>query len=521
MKILGIDLGTTNSAAAVWDRGRGEVVPNHESTGLRTLPSIVSLRPNAEAVVGEAARAYGTANPQFTFTGLKRLVGRSYDDPYMQGILDAVPYDIVDGADGQAWVQGPDRLYSPEELLALVLKKLKRFAEIQHQEQVGHCVLAVPAYFDEIQKGAVRRAAQMAGLEVLRTIPEPTAAALAYGLERGGDRTILVYDFGGGTFDVSILRVKAARFKTLAQAGDTGLGGSNFDMAIAAHLAERFEARFCVDPRTDIYALHRLIIAAEQCKRQLSSVDELPYMIDRVIKIPDTFDIPSFDFVLTRDELEDICADLVEASFDPVRQALSDAKLTPAEIDEVVLVGGQTGMPMIRRAVAQFFGREPLRDINPDEAVALGAAVYAATLTNEIKSINVNEIATHTIGVELADGTLAPLVKRKDPLARRRVKIYPMSEAGQAAAAVRVFQGERPMAWDNRHLATLVVENLTPAGVEVTLDYDVFGVLQMAARDASGGVPVVSGVHLTTGLDEDAVAGLRGVDDDDDLAGAA
>lgn len=471
MKVIGIDLGTTNSAAAIWDRGRGEMVPNQESTDRRTIPSLISLRQhNAEAVVGEPAKAYGTANPQFTFSGLKRLVGRAFDDPYVQGMLDAVPFEIVEGHDGQAWVQGPDRIYAPEELLSLVLKKLKRFAEIQHQEPIGHAVLAVPAYFDEHQKAAVRRAAQLAGLETLRTIPEPTAAALAYGLERGGDRTIMVYDFGGGTFDVSILRVRGSRFRTLAQAGDTSLGGMNFDHAIAAHLAELFEREHGVDPRGDMFALHRLIFAAEQIKVQLSSEQEIEYRIDRVIKLP-SHDVPSFEVQIGRRDLEVLVADLVERSFDPVRQALADAKLEASDIDEVVLVGGQTRMPMIQRRVAEFFGRAPLRNINPDEAVALGAAAFAATVSGGM-SFNIADIATHTIGVELADGTLQPVIKRKDTLARRRTKLLPVSEAGQTAAAIRVWQGERVAAADNRHLTTLVLEDLSAAGVEVSIDYE-------------------------------------------------
>ena len=516
MKIMGIDLGTTNSAAAVYDRGQGVMIRNAEATDMRTIPSIVALRPkNAEPVVGKAAEAFGKQYPQFTYVGLKRLIGRAFDDPYVQSMLYQVPYEIVEGADGQAWVQGPDRMYSPEELLALLLKKLVMFARIQNQEPITHGVLAVPAYFDEIQKSAVRRAAAMAGLEVLRTIPEPTAAALAYGLQRGGDRVILVYDFGGGTFDVSILRIRNGQFTTLAQSGDAALGGSNMDMMVAAHLAEQFQAEHGVDPRTNVYALHRLIIAAEQVKKDLSGNVEIATRVDSLMKLPNTFETPSFDVTMTREELEGLVGDLVERSFTPVRQALADAKLSPEQIDEVVLVGGQTRMPLVQRRVREFFGREPLRDIDPDQAVALGAAVFAATLSGDIKSISVNEIASMSIGVEVADGTVLQVIKRKDSLAKRRVKLFPLSDTGQTAAAIPIVQGDKVYASENRLLTTLVVENLSAQGVEVTLDYDMFGVLQIAARDAGGGPTISAGVHLATGLDEDAAAEVRRVADDE------
>lgn len=515
MKILGIDLGTTNSAAALYHTGRGEMIANVEGDGERTIPSLVSLRPgNAEAIVGQAAHAFGTANPQFTFTGLKRLIGRRFDDPYVQGILDSVPFDIVEGVDGMAVVQGPSRVHAPEDLLALVLKKLKQFAQIQYQDTIAHAVIAVPAYFDELQKAAVRRAAAMAGLEVLRTIPEPTAAALAYGLQRAGDRNILVYDFGGGTFDVSILSVRGQRFKTLAQAGDAKLGGINFDMAIAAHMAEMFQQQHGVDPRGDIFALHRLMIAAEQIKKQLSGVTEIEYRIDRFLKLP-SHDVPSFEVMLNRRDVEVLVDELVERSFDPVRQALADARLEPTEIDEVVLVGGQTRMPLIQRRVREFFGREALRDINPDEAVAMGAAIHAATISGDISTIALNDIATITIGVEVADGTLLPIIKRREPLARRRTKTVPLSAAGQAAAAVRIYQGERIAAAENRHLTTLVLEDLSPQGVEVALNYDAHGVLQVEARDLGGGATVSSGVHLATGLSAEQAAIVSSLGDDE------
>jgi molecular chaperone DnaK len=511
MKILGIDLGTTNSAAALWDRGREEMIPNAEATDARnTIPSMVHLRPqNNEPVVGSAAKAYGMSSPQYTFTGLKRLVGRQFDDPYVQSIVNSVPYEIVEGPNGAAWVAGPDRTYSPEELLALILARLKRFAQVQHQEQISPAVLAVPAYFDELQKAGVRRAASLAGFELLRTISEPTAAALAYGLHRAGDRTILVYDFGGGTFDVSILKVRGSRFTTLAQAGDTTLGGTNFDMAVAAHLASLFEARHGVDPRTDIYALYRLVSAAEDIKKQLSTHKEMSHRIDRVIKIPNSFEVPSFEITMTQAGLEALVGDLVEQSFETVQRALDDAKLTAKQIDQVVLIGGQTRMPLIQKRVTEFFGRPPLRDINPEEAVAIGAAAFAATIQGDLSDISLNEIATHTIGIEAADGSIIPIIKRKDSLAKRKIKTIPLSEANQTSAAIRVFQGERPQASDNRWLATLVLEGIASGGVEVGIDYDANGILQIDASDADGDARVAAGVHLTTGFNEEEARTLR------------
>jgi len=508
-KIIGIDLGTTNSCVAVMDGGNARVIENAE--GARTTPSVVAIREGGERLVGVLARRQAITNPKFTFSAIKRLIGRTYDDPMVAKDKDLVAYEIVKGPSGDAWVKGRDKDYSPQEISAFILQKMKETAENFLGEKVGQAVITVPAYFNDAQRQATKDAGKIAGLEVLRIINEPTAAALAYGLDKTEGKVIAVYDLGGGTFDVSILEIGEGVFEVLSTNGDTFLGGEDFDNRLVDYICDEFMKENGVDLRKDAMALQRIRSKAEEAKKELSTVSQVditePYIT------AGAGGPVHLNMKLTRAKFESLVEDLVKRTVEPCKKALSDAGKSVGDIDEVVLVGGMTRMPKVQEAVKAFFGKEPHKGVNPDEVVAVGAAIQAGVLQGDVKDVVLLDVTPLSLGIETLGGVFTRLIDRNTTIPTKKSQIFSTADDSQSAVTIRVFQGEREMAADNKMLGNFNLEGIpaAPRGVpqiEVTFDIDANGIVNVSARDKATNKEQKITIQASGGLTEEEIKNM-------------
>ncbi len=505
-KVIGIDLGTTNSVVAVIEAGEPTVLDNSE--GSRLTPSVVAVTKSGERLVGQVAKRQGVTNPENTVYSIKRLMGRKYDDPEVQRTLKSVPYKIARAANGDVRVVMGGREYSPPEISAVILQKLKTDAEAKLGERITQAVITVPAYFNDTQRQATKDAGKIAGLEVLRIINEPTAASLAYGLDKKKDETIAVYDLGGGTFDISILQLGEGVFEVKSTNGDTHLGGDDFDQRIIDWLADEFRKEQGIDLRSDRMALQRLKEAAERAKIELSS--SMQTEINLPFITADASGPKHMVMTLTRSKLEQLVADLIERTRGPVIKALEDAAIRASDVNEVVLVGGQTRMPAVIELVRKIFGKEPHKGVNPDEVVAVGAAIQAGVLKGEVKDVLLLDVTPLSLGVETLGAVMTRLIERNTTIPTRKSEVFSTAEDSQPAVEIHVLQGERELARDNKSLGHFRLEGIAPAPrgipqVEVTFDIDANGILNVSARDKATGREQKITITASSGLSKDEI----------------
>ena len=510
-KIIGIDLGTTNSCVAVMDGGDAKVIENSE--GARTTPSVVAFTDGGERLIGMPARRQAVTNPDFTFYAIKRLIGRTFDDPTAQKDKELSPFEIVKGPNNDAWVKGRDKDYAPQEISAFILTKMKETAEAFLGEKVEQAVITVPAYFNDAQRQATKDAGKIAGLEVLRIINEPTAAALAYGLEKGENKIIAVYDLGGGTFDVSLLEIGDGVFEVLSTNGDTFLGGEDFDLRIVDFLADEFKKDQGIDLKTDKLALQRLKEEAEKAKKELSSASS--YEVNLPFITADASGPKHMNVKLSRAKFESLVEDLVKRTIAPCSKALKDAGKSASEIDEIVLVGGMTRMPAVQEAVKKFFGKAPHKGVNPDEVVALGAAIQGGVLQGDVKDVVLLDVTPLSLGIETKGDIFDRLIDRNTTIPTRKSKTYSTAENNQPAVTIRVFQGEREIASANKLLGQFNLEGIPPAPmgvpqIEVTFDIDANGIVSVSAQDRATNKQMQITIQADGGLkDEDIEAMVK------------
>jgi molecular chaperone DnaK len=505
-KVIGIDLGTTNSCVAIMEGSEPRVIENSE--GGRTTPSIVAFAEDGERLVGQPAKRQGVTNPENTIFAIKRLIGRAFKDPITQKDIKMVPYSITEHDNNDAWVTARGEKYSPSQISAFILQKMKETVESHLGETVEQAVITVPAYFNDSQRQATKDAGQIAGLEVLRIINEPTAAALAYGLDRKESGTIAVFDLGGGTFDVSVLEIGDGVFEVKSTNGDTFLGGEDFDMRLLAYLADEFKKEHGIDLREDKLALQRLKEAAEKAKIELSSV------VQTEINLPfitaDANGPKHLTMKVTRAKLEAIVEDLINRTIEPCKKALKDAGLSPGEIDEVILVGGMTRMPKVVETVKNFFGREPNKGVNPDEVVAVGAAIQAGVLQGDVKDVLLLDVTPLSLGIETLGGAFTRLIDRNTTIPTKKSQVFSTAEDGQSAVTIRVFQGEREMAADNKILGQFDLVGIPPAPrglpqIEVTFDIDANGIVNVSAKDKATNKEQQIRIQASGGLDDSEI----------------
>jgi molecular chaperone DnaK len=502
-KVIGIDLGTTNSCVAVMDGKTPKVIENAE--GMRTTPSIVAFTDDGERLVGQPAKRQAVTNPERTIFAVKRLIGRRYDDPTVEKDKKLVPYKITKAGNGDAWVEVDGKTYSPSQISAFILQKMKETAEAHLGQKVDQAVITVPAYFNDAQRQATKDAGKIAGLEVLRIINEPTAAALAYGLDKAKSGTIAVYDLGGGTFDVSILEIGDGVFEVKSTNGDTFLGGEDFDMRLVSYLADEFQKEQGINLRNDKLALQRLKEAAEKAKIELSSTTQTEINLPFITA--DQTGPKHLTMKLTRAKFEALVDDLIQKTIEPCRKALKDAGLTAGEVGEVVLVGGMTRMPKVQEVVKQLFGKEPHKGVNPDEVVAIGAAIQAGVLQGDVKDVLLLDVTPLSLGIETLGGVFTRIIDRNTTIPTKKSQVFSTAEDNQNAVTIRVFQGEREMAADNKLLGQFDLMGIPPSPrgmpqIEVTFDIDANGIVNVSAKDKATGKEQQIRIQASGGLSE-------------------